>query len=463
MRREHLQHLYSRTGFGLSYDNAERLKSTSRRTVVERLFRSSRDFTPLTVDLTGFEEFLNTSPKELKERYSEAELQEFRKRSREKVKALNAAWLNRLSDTDQILREKMTLFWTNVFVCRDTNILHIQEYNNTLRKYALGNFGDFVKAVSKEPSMSKYLNNRQNVAESPNENFARELMELFTLGIGNYTEQDIREAARAFTGWSFRKDGSFWVRRNKHDFGVKTFLGQTGNFDGDDIIDIILEQKQCARFICTKIYSYFVNPVPDSRHIEELTDIFYRDYDIRQLMHHLFVSDWFYDPANRGVKIKSPVELLAGIRTIVPVQFEKERQLLYLQRMMGQVLLYPPNVAGWKGDRNWIDSNTLVFRMKLPALLLNSGMIDLQEKGDYKDPFERYYRAGQNKNKFLKTKVSWDQFEKEYGQLPPGEMKDLLIAPEINPETAVLLSKLRIENNREYCVQLMSLPEYQLC
>ena len=177
--------------------------------------------------------------------------------------------------------------------------------------------------------MSKYLNNRQNVKERPNENFARELMELFTLGVGNYTEKDIKESARAFSGWSFKNNGDFFLRKQKHDYEEKTFFGKTGHFNGDDIIDIILEQKQCAKFICTKVYKYFINPNVDEDRLEEITTLFYKDYNIEKLMQHIFTSDWFYNKENIGAKIKSPIELLVGIHRLVRVAYNNKNQLHY--------------------------------------------------------------------------------------------------------------------------------------
>ncbi|MCK5908089.1 MAG: DUF1800 family protein, partial [Flavobacteriales bacterium] len=339
----------------------------------------------------------------------------------------------------------------------------IQRYNNMLRKNALGDFRLFVKEMAKEPSMNKYLSNKQNIKESPNENFARELMELFTLGIGNYTEEDIKESARAFTGWSFNKEGNYILKKKKHDFGVKTFMGKTGKFDGDDIIDIILEQKQCSKFICDKAYRYFVNPQVNEKHLEELTELFYKDYDINNLMMHIFNSDWFYGEENIGVKIKSPIELLVGIKNIVPVDFKKERQQVYLQKMMGQILLFPPNVAGWKGDRSWIDSNTLMFRLKLASTLLNKGIINLDEKGDLDDSYEKYYKTKEKRGKFLKLDIDWEEFDIQFSNASVAEMKDLLIASNIDKDTESLLFNLKFDSKREYCIQLMSIPEYQLC
>mgnify|MGYP003705979055 FL=1 len=311
--------------------------------------------------------------------------------------------------------------------------------------------------------MSKYLNNKQNRKDSPNENFARELMELFTLGVGNYTETDIKEAARSFTGWAFKKDGSFFLKERKHDNGIKTFFGESGNFNGEDIIDIILNQKQCARFICAKMYTYFVNPKIDEERLELLTNLFYKDYNIENLMRHIIASDWFYDEKNRGVKIKSPIELFIGIQNIVPVNFQKKKQLLYLQKIMGQTLLYPPNVAGWKQDRYWIDSNTLMIRMKLAALLLNNAIINIDIKGEFEDSFEVYYAQERKKNQFLKVASNWDNFDKTYGTLSQDVLKSLLIVSKIDKDTEQFLEGLSTKDNKEYMIQLMSLPEYQLC
>ncbi len=463
MNTKHLQHLFLRAGFGIGYDELKSLTSKTKEKIVKELFLKTKRSTPLEIDLSELETLLKVNYNKSKGKMDAESMMDLKKKSRAKVKELNYAWLERLAYPSSVLNEKMTLFWANVFVCRDNNIWHIQQYNNTLRKHALGNFREFVKAIAKEPSMSKYLNNRQNIKESPNENFARELMELFTLGIGNYTENDIKESARAFTGWSFNKKGEYLLRKKKHDYGVKTFMGKTGDFDGETIIDIILDQKQSARFICTKIYRYFVNPIVDENHLEEITNFFYKDYDINELMQYIFNSSWFYDEDNIGVKIKSPIELLIGIQKTVPIEFEKKKQQLFLQKMMGQILLNPPNVAGWTGDRNWIDSNTLMFRLNLPSILLNSGVINLDEKGDYKDTYEKYYNRKKSKTKFFKINASWDDFENEYGNLSSEELKRLLIVSKIDFDTDAFLSNLKIESNKEYCIQLMSLPEYQLC
>jgi len=461
MKASYLTHLYSRIGFGLNRKGYQSLKGISKSKIVDAIFESSKAPIPLKIDLSAYDSFVSMKSKNNAK--NNQALRKLAQKNRQDIKQLNYAWLDRLRDTDQILREKMTLFWANVFVCKDNNALHIQQYNNILRTNALGDFGDFTKAIAKSAAMSKYLNNKQNRKDSPNENFARELMELFTLGVGNYTETDIKEAARSFTGWAFKKDGSFFLKERKHENGIKTFFGESGNFNGEDIIDIILNQKQCARFICAKMYTYFVNPKIDEERLELLTNLFYKDYNIENLMRHIIASDWFYDEKNRGVKIKSPIELFIGIQNIVPVNFQKKKQLLYLQKIMGQTLLYPPNVAGWKQDRYWIDSNTLMIRMKLAALLLNNAIINIDIKGEFEDSFEVYYAQERKKNQFLKVASNWDNFDKTYGTLSQDVLKSLLIVSKIDKDTEQFLEGLSTKDNKEYMIQLMSLPEYQLC
>lgn len=462
MNQQHLLHLYSRAGFGLQPKELDNLLNRSKSEIIADLFYKSKTINLIDLDLSELYDALkNIDYKSAKDK---EELKSLFKKSRQKIKQLNHVWIGQLTTTDAVLREKMTLFWANVFVCKDNNnIVHLQQFNNVLRTHALGHFGDFVKAVAKSASMSKYLNNRQNVKESPNENFARELMELFTLGIGHYTEQDVKAAARAFTGWSFKLDGEFFLRRRKHDYGEKTFMGQTGNFDGEDIIDIILEQKQCATFICAKIYKYFVNPSVNQDHLNEMITLFYKDYNIETLLKYVFSSEWFYDEANIGVKIKSPIELLVGIQKTVPITFTKQKQLLYLQKLMGQTLLDPPNVAGWKQNRNWIDGNTLMIRMKLASILLNDSEINIDVKGEFEDDFEMYYTSNQNRKRNLKIERDWNIFESNYKNIIFNQLKDLLINCKIDKDTELFLSKLSVTNKKEYLVQLMSIPEYQLC
>ena len=265
METKHIQHLYRRIGFGILPKELHELSNKRRKEVVNTLFEKSKKVSKLEVDTSEIQEVFSANMMaDLKlDAESRRKIQQL---SRKKQIELNVAWIERLSTTEDLLREKMTLFWANHFVCEDNFVNYIQQFNNTLRQHALGNFKDFVNAISKEAAMTKYLNTKQNKKQKPNENFARELMELFTLGEGHYSEEDIKESARAFTGYSHNLKGEFVFRKRVHDYGNKTFFGKTGNFSGEDIVDLILQKKQCAKIICGKIYRYFVNDSIDETH-----------------------------------------------------------------------------------------------------------------------------------------------------------------------------------------------------
>ena len=459
-QREYI-HLNWRAGFGAMPTLIADSKKLSKKDCVNELFDTSRKIEPIQIDLSDFGDYFDIPYNKLKKNLGEVDSRKLRQKSQKKVRELNFIWLNKMASSEQVLREKMTLFWANIFVCKDTHILHTLKFNNALRRYALGNYVDFVKAISRSASMLKYLNNNRNFKKKPNENFARELMELFTLGIGNYAESDVKEAARAFTGWSFKPNGEYVLKVSKHDTDSKIFLGEKGNFGGDDIIDIITKQRACAEFICTKVYRYFVNPIEDKDHIKELTDVFHKDYNIEQLMRYLFMTDWFYEKSNIGVKIKSPVELMVGMQKVIPSVFKKQNQVTYLQKMMGQTLLYPVNVAGWKGDRYWIDSNSLVFRLKLPALVFNNAKISLMSKGEFEDTFNEFYKDKQQR--FSVDENDHAYFETHYSNLSFNKLSDALVVPIIDADTIKMLKAYQSQNSFQYCIQLMSIPEYQLC
>ncbi|MEZ4797071.1 MAG: DUF1800 domain-containing protein [Flavobacteriaceae bacterium] len=376
----------------------------------------------------------------------------------------NEAWVERLNRPKELLRERMTLFWANHFVCRENNAFFAQQYNNTLRKHALGNFKDFTNAISKEVAMINYLNLQQNQKKSPNENFARELMELFTLGKGNYTEQDIKESARAFTGYSHEISGAFKFAKWAHDEGEKTFFNKTGNFTGEDIIDIILSEKQCARFMCRKVYGYFVNTTINESHIESMVKVFYPDYDIENLMRFVFMSDWFYDEENIGTKIKSPIDLIVGLNQSIPMQFKEQNHLLALQKLLGQVLLMPPNVAGWIGGTQWIDdSNTILLRLRLASILLNSAHISTKQKGEFNDRLDKFIKKAKEQHLPFKVDQDWSYFEEQYQNVSMNELKNHFIMANLSTEAEDFLNGLGKTSKQEHCIQLMSLPEYQMC
>lgn len=459
MRTKGIQHLYWRAGFGILPNQLIKAANKSRKAIIEELFLNSKTYTPLTIDTSLIEKKTMEAFKK-KDKKANAEIQ---KMNRKLIREFNIAWIDRLTNPKEVLRERMTLFWANHFVVRDNRIDFVQDYNNMLRENALGNFGNFVKTMSKQASMLKYLNNKQNVKQSPNENFARELMELFTLGKGNYTEDDIKESARAFTGYFHDIKGEFELRSRRHDSDDKEFFGKKGNFNGDDIIDIILEEQQCARFISEKIYRYFVNEELNTSHINEMVKVFYNNYNIEELMHFVFSSGWFYNEENIGTKIKSPIDFLVGMQKVVPMNFKKKNAVYAIQKGLGQVLLFPPNVAGWKGGKNWIDSNTILLRMRYASVLLNSTHIPVKKKGDFGDPLGQLVKRKGKKLNYFKVDADWATFNSSFKKIKTKDLQDYLIVSEINKGTKSYLDSLSKSSMQDYCIQLMSIPEYQMC
>lgn len=453
---ELIKHLYNRAGFGISYPQLK--KRSSIKTAVKELLEQANAEHPL----KAIQENLRP-PYDSKDR-SEEKIRQYLRMRNQQQQDLNIAWMERLAETTHPLLEKMTLFWHGHFACRTNNAYYMQQLNNVHRKHALGNFRQMLLEVSKTPAMLAFLNNQQNKKGKPNENFARELMELFTLGRGHYTEKDIKEAARAFTGWQYGREGEFRFNERQHDNGSKTFFGKTGNFKGEEIIDIILENKQAAYFISERIYKFLVNDIPDPAHVKELGEHFYASgYQLKPLLEKIFTSGWFYDKANRGNKIKSPIEFITGLNRQFYVSYQNPKIQLLLQRSLGQVLFNPPNVAGWPGGQNWIDSSTLLTRMRLPSILLNGGVIDFGDKTDPED--EALIAAGQFRRpagrNFIRTRPDWDKFLQE---LPPNadktELADLLLAPVLDPSQ---IEKFKAGSLKDTAVQLVSTPEYQLC
>jgi uncharacterized protein (DUF1800 family) len=303
--------------------------------------------------------------RELKDAPIEEKMAVRRELLREGVE-LQGWWMREILATPAPLTERMTLFWHNHFTSslqkvKAPQLLYRQ--NLLLRTQALGNFRSLLHGIARDPAMIVYLDGFANRQAHPNENFARELLELFTLGEGHYGEQDVKEAARAFTGWSIERDsGAFRQRWPWHDRGQKTFLGQRGDFDGDDVLDIILEQPQTAQFIVEKLWREFVSPTPDAAQVQRIAARFRRDWQIAPVLEALLTSPQFRDPANGGSLIKSPVDLVAGtLRTLqVPVDDGRFPALVCAQ--LGQALFNPPNVKGWPGGDAWINSATLVAR-----------------------------------------------------------------------------------------------------
>ncbi|MBV9329001.1 MAG: DUF1800 domain-containing protein [Chloroflexi bacterium] len=284
---------------------------------------------------------------------------------RKQIEAAKYWWVNRMLYTQRPLQEKMTLFWHNHFATANSkvanSVLMLQQIQ-LFRDNALGNFESLLQRVTRDPAMLIWLDNRLNRKGSPNENYAREVQELFTIGIGNYTEQDVHEAARAFTGHSLDRSLSYVFNKNQHDDGSKTFEGQTGNFDADDILGILVRNPATARYITTKLFSWFVYENPDSSVIDRLSNTFTTsNFDIRAVLKDMFTGPEFLsDQAFHGV-VKQPVDFVIGSLKSLNVQNVGPDVTAVLRRM-GQDLLNPPDVSGWQGGSAWINSSTLFER-----------------------------------------------------------------------------------------------------
>jgi uncharacterized protein (DUF1800 family) len=325
---------------------------------------------------------------QVQEAVTPEEKQMARKLLREKfmseMKDLTRWWVTRMVNTPFPLIEKMTLFWHGHFATSGQKVrpaYKMWRQNETFRQNALGNFRALVKAISRDPAMMIWLDTVQSKKEYPNENFGREVMELFTLGEGHYTESDVKEAARAFTGYRInQKEQSFRFAERQFDPGIKTFMGKTGPWDGDQILDIVVSQPQCARFIGAKIWRFFVYDDLEPKLVDALASELRNDhYELRPFLQTLFLSEEFYSSQARNSQIKSPVQFLVQALRTLPIPLPDPNVIEFAFRQLGQVPFFPPNVKGWDGGKSWINTATLTFRYKLAHQLVEG--INLKEIG----------------------------------------------------------------------------------
>lgn len=457
---EKVKHLYWRAGFGLSPTEWQAKQNWSIQQAVDDLFSEARSVKPIPIPAL----LLDAESRKMMDKQ---DLKELIKQQRQQVGQIGVEWLERMANpAESALLERMSFFWHGHFATQIKAGKSAALQLNAIRTHALGNFRDLLLAIAKDPAMIRFLNNQQNRKDSPNENFAREVMELFTLGRGNYTEQDIKESARAFTGWSSTLTGEFIFRAGQHDFGSKTFFGKTGNFNGEDIIDLILEKREAANFITRKIYRYFVNEKVNESIIHDLAKQFYdNDYHIGKLMRSIFESDWFYDSKNVGAKIKSPIDFLAGTMRTLQAEFQNKQTLIFLQRALGQLLFDPPNVAGWSGGKNWIDNATLMLRLNLVPNLINRSELNMRLKEQAEEP-----DLEQNARQPNAT-VNFQPLEAMLGNQDETEILNELTTYLL--QTPVVMGKenlIRIYERsgktdfvKTATTMLMALPEYQVC
>ncbi|MBX3404805.1 MAG: DUF1800 domain-containing protein [Phycisphaeraceae bacterium] len=311
-----------------------------------------------------------------------AQRQRAEQNDREQMRKIQRWWLKRMIETPRPLEEKMTLFWHGHFATSYRTIedsYHMFRQNDLFRRNATGNFGDLLFAIIRDPAMIAYLDNNDSRKGRPNENLARELMELFSLGVGNYTEQDIKEGARALTGYTFNDD-EFVFQRNNHDDGPKVILGERGALDGDGFVRAILKQPACSRFMARKLYRFFAADFPTGRpEVDGPADAVIRRlaatmvssrYAIRPVLRQLLLSEHFYEPALMNEVIKSPTELVVGAVRSLNTPVRDIGVLADALGLMGQNLFFPPSVKGWDGGRAWINTSTLYTRQNILCFLL---------------------------------------------------------------------------------------------
>ena len=401
---EGARHLLNRAGFGATDAEVRQYARLERNEAVERLLAGARREPsiqpPAFVD-APFEPYYRLR------RMSAEERKAAQRRLVEQGFEMRAWWMREMIATPSPLTERMTLFWHGHFATSQQKVRASQlmyRQNALLRREALGNFATLLHAVAKDPAMLVYLDNAANRKQAPNENFAREVMELFTLGEGRYGEQDVKEAARAFTGWSLdRETGEFTFRRMWHDYGDKTVLGKTGPFDGDQVIDVLLARPEAAEFIAAKLWREFVSREPDRREVARWAGVF-RDarYEVKPLLRAILTSQAFWSAENRGVLIKSPVDLIVGTLRTFDIHPMDLRPAVFAAAALGQNPFSPPNVKGWPGGEAWINSTTLlgrkqwldrVFRGSDPAMMVaQRAGGDEAQKDQEKARGERYRR-----------------------------------------------------------------------
>jgi uncharacterized protein (DUF1800 family) len=439
--KESVAHLHCRAGFAAPWSVLERDRREGPKAAIERL-------------LTGEAKSADGTPAALLESTLDAMAAQLGPSA--DLARIQSIWLYRMIFTPHPLRERMTLFWHNHFATSDAKVQNaglMLRQNTLLRSQALGDFGAMVSAIGKDPAMLIWLDSTINKKARPNENYAREIMELFTLGRGHYTEKDVQEAARAFTGWFVVRDEFQEVPR-QHDDGVKTVLKRTGAWDGDDIPRILLEQPTCAEFIGRKLFRHFVSETttPSDALIAPLARAF-RDshYQIQVPVAMILRSNLFFDRSIRRTRVKSPVEFAVGTIRALEIVNPTVRAATLAEACgrMGQSLFAPPSVAGWDGGSGWINSTAMLARANLALGLLSE---EDEALGQRCNPWALAGRHGSGRRESL-----------------AGFFIDLLAAGALEPGARQQIEKAATNKSstddaaaREVVRLILTAPEYQL-
>lgn len=485
---DHARHLLWRAGFGGTPKQIAYLASLTPEDAVSALLDFDKTTGYADVKPDDFDDSIMTPPSEDQRR----EIQRARRaqdedtlakvrlvrqqreqQDRRQMNGVQRWWLRRLIESPRPMEEKLTLFWHGHFATSYRTIensYHMFVQNQLFRRHAAGSFDSLLNAIIRDPAMLAYLDNNESKKGQPNENLARELMELFSLGEGRYNEKDIKEGARALTGYTFEHN-AFVFLKEWHDEGSKSLLGRSGSLDGEGFVRAILDRRDAAEFITMKLYRFFVNdlpPTPDSRRVASgvvkqlATTLLSGKYELRPMLRRLLLSEHFYDPANRLVRIKSPVELVVGVVRSLNTPVRDLGILNDALDLMGQSLFYPPSVKGWDGGPCWINTSTLFVRQNVTNFLLTG-----KTPNGY-DPL-----ADVEKYDFLPLLM-------EASEAAPGAEKDaeklarylvqFSLGQDISPDKQAIITgylkqcgSLSANAAARTLALVTSLPEYQLC
>jgi uncharacterized protein (DUF1800 family) len=501
--REHAAHLLRRAGFGSSPEELDHWHGLGLKKAVNTLIewqdQPAYGKPPEWTSENSLKEFTDKM-KEVR-KLPEVERKEKRKeliRTRvRQSRELKSWWLDRMIHSPRPLEEKMTLFWHGHFVSSATKVKNgrlLWQQQELFRKLGNKNFQDLAVAIGRDPAMLIYLDGNDSKKSAPNENYARELMELFTLGEGHYTEEDIQEAARAFTGWKVRRlseEANFY--KFAHDDGRKQFLGQAGKFNDEDIVEIILQDPRCGQFIGAKLWKFFASDIPNEPMAAYIgRTLKQNNYEMAPVLERLFTSREFYSPDIIGKNIKSPADWLAGMVRSLPLHHFPEKLGPQILKQMGQDLFDPPSVKGWDGGRNWINTTTLLLRVNVAKMLVYGGKASELGIGGLRQipdqvkenmtpmQIERMESATRNMGRrTIPSLVKWGELQNQWRELgsPEGRKNAARSLMGFNPGPKLLTT---VENyfanhpirsgsppsQRHYqdmAYLVLSHPEYQLC
>lgn len=493
--RGEARHLLSRAGFGGSPDEIGRFHAMGREKAVDFLLNPEErveahpkpEWADLKTAMADMAEMmmerremmaetrgLSAEEAEKKRREMQREIQQ---ESRKQGLEAQHWWFNRMLKTKAPLREKMTLFWHDHFA---TSVQKVRQpvlmlkQNDLFRDHAFGNFRELTQQVVRDPAMMLYLDTQRSSKSKPNENFAREIMELFTLGEGNYTEEDVKQAARAFTGYQLnRLNGEVMQSARAWDDGEKTIFGKTGPYNGKDVVNLIFKKDACAKFMAVKLWEFFAYEKPVDSAMEDLAATFRKyDYELKPVLREIFLSREFYGEKAMTTQIKSPIQYLVQLLKELEMESAPMGFPIMGQTQLGQVLFMPPNVAGWDWGKAWINTNTLLTRYNLAGSLTkgNTGKGMSRGGGAMKRMAERrgklnggiapdFAKIAVESERNDTTKLVDDLIARFFCVAIPAKARESFIAY-ADTKKGVSFTDQELG---ELCHLMLSTPYYQLC